>query len=175
MDVTVSISLPHPRLSRSSFLGGHNILGKLRGGHQGKSAKHMVLRGGERLGGNTPSGSSPTAEDNHAQSTVSFQDGIFLSKGLLTDRHSAHCYLERQRITHGQRHPSELNYFPHPRQESLEGFSRNHPATLPCHRNSTFSKLQGAWGGQTKLLRNPTEDAVYNPSPPSTSWAPWGP
>lgn len=86
--------------------------------------KHVVLRGGERLGGNTPSRSSPTAEDDDALSTVYFQDRIFLSQVLLTHGHSAHCYLERQHITHGQRHPSQLNHFPHLTQESLEGFSK---------------------------------------------------
>lgn len=80
----------------------------------------MILGGRERFGGNTPSQSSSTAED--ALFTVSFQDGIFLSQGLLTHEHSAHCYLERQHVTHGQHHPSQLNHFPHLRQEPLEGF-----------------------------------------------------
>jgi len=100
------------------------MLGKLRGGHQEKSAKHMFLGGEERLGGSTPSQSSPTAEEDDALSTVSFQGGIFLSQQLLTHGHSAHCYLERQHITHGQHHSSQLNHFPRLRQESLEGFCR---------------------------------------------------
>lgn len=169
MDVRVSASLSLPNLSRPSFLRALNKLTKLRGGCRGKSTKHVPQRGRMRLGGNIPSQSSPTAEDNDALSTVSFQDSVFLSQGLLTHRHSAHYYLERQHITHGQRHPSQPNHFPHLRQHSPQ-----HPATLLSHRNSTFSQVQGVWGGQTKMLRNPIQDAMYKPSPPRTSWAPWG-
>lgn len=140
MDVIASISLSLPNLSRSSFLRGHNILGKLRGDHQGKSMKHMVLRGGERPGA---SWSISTAEDD-ALSTVSFQDSIFLSQGLLTHGHSAHCYLKRQHITHSQHHPGQLNHFLHLRQESLEGFSRTSshtPLSQELHLLSTAGSV----------------------------------
>lgn len=140
MDVIGSISLSLPNLSRSSFLRGHNIVGKLRGDHQGKSVKHMVLRGGERPGA---SWSISTAEDD-ALSIISFQDGIFLSQGLLTHGHSAHRYLKRQHITHGQHHPSQLNHFLHLRQESLEGFSRTSshaPLSQELHLLSTAGSV----------------------------------
>lgn len=75
-----------------SFLRDHNILSRVRGGCQGKLAKHMFLRGGERLGGNTPK-SSLTAKEDDVLCTFSFQDGIFLRQWLLTHGHSAYCYL----------------------------------------------------------------------------------
>lgn len=151
MDVIVSISLSLPNLSRSSFLRGHHILGKLRGGRQGKSAKHVVLRGGERLGGNTPSRSSPTSEGDDA---VSFQDGVFLIQGLLTHRHSAHCYLERQHITHGQRHPSQLNHFPRLIQESLEEFSGTSSHT-PLSQELHLLPAAGSMGRANQAVEKP--------------------
>lgn len=114
----------------------------------------MELRGGERLGGNTPSWSSPTAEKDNALSTVSFGDGIFLSQGLLTHRHSAPCYLERQHIAHGQRHPSQLNHFPRLRQESLEGFSGTSSHVLLSQELPSSPSCR-EWGGQAVEKPNP--------------------
>lgn len=154
MDVIVSISLSLPNLSRSSFLRGHNILSKLRGDHQGKLAKHMFLRGGEELGGNTPSLSSLTAEDDDALSTIFFQDGIFRSQWLLAHRHSAHCYLERQHITHAQHHPSQLNHFLHLRQEFLEGFSRT-SGHAPLSQELHLLPAAGSVGRANKAVEKP--------------------
>lgn len=63
--------------------------------------------------------------------------GVFLSQGLLTQEHSAHCYLERQRITHGQSHPRQLNHLPPLRQQFLEGFPSHAALPQDLHLLST--------------------------------------
>lgn len=58
----------------------------------GEAGKGKFLRGGKRLGQNTPSKSSLTTKEDDVLRTFSFQDGIFLRQWL-THGHSAYCYL----------------------------------------------------------------------------------